>query len=91
MPYSIIAQPFCVQWQTFVGVLFTRLSQSVALGVGRHMLTEMVVDNYIPNDTHMTEEEARIQASRWYTLKHSCSFRAAPWCVSMLHHVAAAF
>ena len=28
---------------------------------GRHMLTEMVVDNYIPNDTHMTEGEARIQ------------------------------
>ena len=55
------------------------------------MLTEMVVDNYIPNDTHMTEEEARIQASRWYTLKHSCSFRAAPWFVSMLHQVAAAF
>ena len=25
------------------------------------MLTEMVVDNYIPNDTHMTEEDARIQ------------------------------
>ena len=25
------------------------------------MLTEMVVDNYIPNDTHMTEEEARVQ------------------------------
>ncbi|KAL3151543.1 MutS protein msh5, variant 2 [Trebouxia sp. C0009 RCD-2024] len=28
---------------------------------GRHMLTEMVVDNYIPNDTHMTEDEARVQ------------------------------
>ncbi len=25
------------------------------------MLTEMVVDNYIPNDTHMSEEESRLQ------------------------------
>ncbi|KAA6427813.1 MAG: DNA mismatch repair MSH5-like [Trebouxia sp. A1-2] len=27
----------------------------------RHMLTEMVVDNYIPNDTHMNEDDSRIQ------------------------------
>lgn len=31
------------------------------MSAGRHMLTEMVVDNYIPNDTHMTEDEARVQ------------------------------
>ncbi|DBA75705.1 TPA: MutS protein msh5 [Trebouxia sp. C0005] len=28
---------------------------------GRHMLTEMVVDNYIPNDTHMNEDDSCIQ------------------------------
>lgn len=33
----------------------------VCVSAGRHMLTEMVVDNYIPNDTHMTEDEARVQ------------------------------
>lgn len=32
---------------------------------GRHMLTEMVVDHYIPNDTHMTEDEARVQVCSW--------------------------
>lgn len=33
---------------------------------GRHMLTEMVVDHYIPNDTHMTEDEARVQVCFLY-------------------------
>lgn len=32
---------------------------------GRHMLTEMLVDNYIPNDTHMTEDESRVQVRLW--------------------------
>ena len=27
------------------------------------MLTEMVVDSYIPNDTNMTEDDSRIQVS----------------------------
>ena len=30
---------------------------------GRHMLTEMVVDSYIPNDTNMTEDDSRVQVS----------------------------
>lgn len=31
------------------------------LHAGRHPLTEMVVDSYIPNDTHMSESEGRAQ------------------------------
>lgn len=28
---------------------------------GRHPLTEMIVDAFIPNDTHMNEDQGRIQ------------------------------
>ena len=43
------------------GSLWAGLLHSVVFCAGRHMLTEMVVDNYIPNDTHMTEDEGRVQ------------------------------
>ena len=39
----------------------TRIKQLHCYVTGRHMLTEMVVDNYIPNDTHMTADESRVQ------------------------------
>ena len=35
---------------------------------GRHMLTEMVVDNYIPNDTHMTDSHGRVQVSCFWLI-----------------------
>ena len=40
------------------------------------MLTEMVVDNYIPNDTHMTADESRVQVRADLVCHHckaSCS------------------
>lgn len=40
---------------------------------GRHMLTEMVVDNYIPNDTHMNEDDSCIQVRACHTeVSHDC-------------------
>jgi hypothetical protein len=37
------------------------------------MLTEMVVDNYIPNDTHMNEDDSRVQVRTCHTeVSHAC-------------------
>ncbi len=44
-----------------------------AADAGRHMLTEMVVDNYIPNDTHMNEDDSRVQVRTCHTkILHAC-------------------
>lgn len=46
---------------------------------GRHLLTEMIVDNYIPNDTHMTDSEGRVQVGlRWPKLDLQCCSTTAP-------------
>ena len=53
---------------------------------GRHMLTEMVVDHYIPNDTHMTEDEARVQVCFW-CLRHvilCSSEKCSEWSVKVV-------
>ncbi len=78
-------QAACMAW---VHVIFTLHVQNVQLSLvdqhwrdcyekavdaGRHMLTEMVVDNYIPNDTHMNEDDSRVQVRMCHTqVSHAC-------------------
>lgn len=55
--------PFKSTWHCFVHPSALQLVRSNELVIegGRHLLTEQLVDTFIPNDTHMAAGEARIQ------------------------------
>ena len=46
---------------------------------GRHLLAEMVVDTFIPNDTHMSHEAGRVQVTHPCISSVHCSSAQTAW------------
>ena len=46
---------------------------------GRHLLAEMVVDTFIPNDTHMSHEAGRVQVTHSCSSSVHCSSAQTAW------------
>ena len=88
-------QAACMAWVHVMSTLHVQKMQLCLVGkqyhewykravdAGRHMLTEMVVDNYIPNDTHMNEDDSRVQVRTCQAeVLHACFQSCYGTCVA---------
>jgi hypothetical protein len=53
------------------------LDNVISIEAGRHPLSELVVDRFIPNDTHMGQDSSRVHiiTGGWVTSPYHCEVR----------------